>query len=56
MLLGENACGKGCRCVIVVYRYYALHNDGAAIERFVNEMNCAATPFDTVLDCLALRV
>jgi hypothetical protein len=56
MFFDKDAPSEGFRRVVVQNRDDALDDDWAAIQSFVNEVDCAASPFDAVLDGLSLRV
>ncbi len=56
MLFDEDACGKRLFRVVVADRYDPLRDDGSAVQRFIDEVNCAATTFNAVFNRLALGI
>ena len=55
MLLGEDAGRKRFGGVAVLDRHDGLRDDGAGVEKFVDEMHRAAAEFHAVFERLALR-
>ena len=56
MLLCENAGGERLHGIVVQHRHGGLHDDGAGVQVFVDEVDGAAGDFDAVLQRLVLRV
>src|ERR1700676_244677 len=55
MLLFQDALGKGVLVVGIEDRDGGLQDDGAGVEIFVDEMDCAAGKFHAVVEGLFLR-
>ena len=56
MLFDQDARGESVGRIVVKHRNDRLRDDRAAVERFVNEVDCAAAPFNAVLNGLTMRV
>ena len=55
LLFAENSRGEGFDGVVIVDGDDGLQDDGACVEVFVDEMDCAAGEFGAVFEGLALR-